>query len=196
MFDSSHGRTCLHYAAYYGHAESLRAILSAAKSAPVSQSWSAKPSSSSTKLLLALSLSLLMWSQMQGIRALRQRAGRHGGDAAAPCGEAGVAPLRPRPARERSHRVRLKWRIRVSTRIPPSLSLSSVRENAFLCHNSSCLLRKPATFDSPSRARAPFFFLRFPGSTPLHLAARGGNLDCVRQLLSWGADRLQRDSVG
>ncbi|KAK3151192.1 hypothetical protein QOZ80_3AG0242870 [Eleusine coracana subsp. coracana] len=39
MFDSSHGRTCLHYAAYYGHAESLRAILSAAKSAPVSQSW-------------------------------------------------------------------------------------------------------------------------------------------------------------
>ncbi|GJN31042.1 hypothetical protein PR202_gb19396 [Eleusine coracana subsp. coracana] len=39
MFDSSHGRTCLHYAAYYGHAESLRAILSAAKSTPVSQSW-------------------------------------------------------------------------------------------------------------------------------------------------------------
>jgi len=39
MFDSSHGRTCLHYAAYYGHADCLRAILSAAKSAPVSESW-------------------------------------------------------------------------------------------------------------------------------------------------------------
>ncbi|KAF8718744.1 hypothetical protein HU200_025045 [Digitaria exilis] len=39
MFDSSHGRTCLHYAAYYGHADCLRTILSAAKSAPVSQSW-------------------------------------------------------------------------------------------------------------------------------------------------------------
>jgi E3 ubiquitin-protein ligase XBAT32/33 len=39
MFDSSHGRTCLHYAAYYGHADCLRAILSAAQSAPVSQSW-------------------------------------------------------------------------------------------------------------------------------------------------------------
>lgn len=39
MFDSSHGRTCLHYAAYYGHADCLRTILSAAKSAPVSESW-------------------------------------------------------------------------------------------------------------------------------------------------------------
>ncbi|KAL5650119.1 hypothetical protein ACJX0J_040928, partial [Zea mays] len=38
--DSSHGRTCLHYAAYYGHADYLRTILSAAaKSAPVSESW-------------------------------------------------------------------------------------------------------------------------------------------------------------
>lgn len=35
-----------------------------------------------------------------------------------------------------------------------------------------------------------------PGSTPLHLAARGGSLDCVRELLAWGADRLQRDSSG
>lgn len=37
---------------------------------------------------------------------------------------------------------------------------------------------------------------RFPGSTPLHLAARGGWVDCVRELLAWGADRLQRDSAG
>ncbi|KAL5991963.1 hypothetical protein ACLOJK_012875 [Asimina triloba] len=35
-----------------------------------------------------------------------------------------------------------------------------------------------------------------PGSTPLHLAARGGCLDSVRELLAWGADRLQRDSSG
>jgi E3 ubiquitin-protein ligase XBAT32/33 len=39
MFDSSHGRTCLHYAAYYGHSDCLRAILSAARTSPVSQSW-------------------------------------------------------------------------------------------------------------------------------------------------------------
>ncbi|PON85614.1 Cdk-activating kinase assembly factor [Trema orientale] len=35
-----------------------------------------------------------------------------------------------------------------------------------------------------------------PGSTPLHLAARGGSLDCIRELLAWGADRLHRDSSG
>ncbi|KAG6492593.1 hypothetical protein ZIOFF_047558 [Zingiber officinale] len=34
------------------------------------------------------------------------------------------------------------------------------------------------------------------GSTPLHLAARGGSLDCVHTLLAWGADLLQRDSSG
>ena len=39
MFDSSHGRTCLHYAAYYGHSDCLRAVLTAARTAPVSQSW-------------------------------------------------------------------------------------------------------------------------------------------------------------
>jgi hypothetical protein len=35
-----------------------------------------------------------------------------------------------------------------------------------------------------------------PGSTPLHLAAKGGSLDCIRELLAWGADRLQRDASG
>lgn len=39
MFDSLHGRTCLHYAAYYGHSDCLQAILSAALSTPVAQSW-------------------------------------------------------------------------------------------------------------------------------------------------------------
>ncbi|KAJ8750537.1 hypothetical protein K2173_015693 [Erythroxylum novogranatense] len=38
-FDSIHGRTCLHHAAYYGHSDSLGAILSAAQSSPVAVSW-------------------------------------------------------------------------------------------------------------------------------------------------------------
>ncbi|XP_039004311.1 putative E3 ubiquitin-protein ligase XBAT31 [Hibiscus syriacus] len=38
-FDSIHGRTCLHYAAYYGHSDCLQAILSAAQSSPVAASW-------------------------------------------------------------------------------------------------------------------------------------------------------------
>lgn len=36
----------------------------------------------------------------------------------------------------------------------------------------------------------------YAGSTPLHLAARSGSLECVRILLAWGADRLQLDSSG
>lgn len=39
MFDSLHGRTCLHYAAYYGHSDCLQAIVSAAHSSPVAVSW-------------------------------------------------------------------------------------------------------------------------------------------------------------
>ncbi|XVF01052.1 hypothetical protein REPUB_Repub04eG0054400 [Reevesia pubescens] len=35
-----------------------------------------------------------------------------------------------------------------------------------------------------------------PGSTHLHLAARRGSLDCIRKLLAWGADRLQRYAFG
>lgn len=38
-FDSLNGRTCLHYAAYYGHSNCLKAILSAAQSSPVAVSW-------------------------------------------------------------------------------------------------------------------------------------------------------------
>ncbi|OAE30644.1 hypothetical protein AXG93_3016s1280 [Marchantia polymorpha subsp. ruderalis] len=34
------------------------------------------------------------------------------------------------------------------------------------------------------------------GSTPIHCAARGGSLECVRELLAWGADRTQRDLTG
>ncbi|KAE9587922.1 hypothetical protein Lal_00002832 [Lupinus albus] len=39
MFDAIYGRTCLHYAAYYGHSSCLKAILWAAKSSPVAASW-------------------------------------------------------------------------------------------------------------------------------------------------------------
>ncbi|CAN4119894.1 unnamed protein product [Withania somnifera] len=38
-FDSLNGRTCLHYAAYYGHFESLKAILSAARTSHIAASW-------------------------------------------------------------------------------------------------------------------------------------------------------------
>ncbi|KAJ6715905.1 HOMEOBOX PROTEIN WARIAI [Salix koriyanagi] len=38
-FDSLNGRTCLHYAAYYGHSDCLQVILSAAQSSPVAVSW-------------------------------------------------------------------------------------------------------------------------------------------------------------
>ncbi|KAK4492048.1 hypothetical protein RD792_002838 [Penstemon davidsonii] len=39
MFDSVNGRTCLHYAAYYGHSDCLQAILSAARTSQVAASW-------------------------------------------------------------------------------------------------------------------------------------------------------------
>ncbi|KAK4375132.1 hypothetical protein RND71_005809 [Anisodus tanguticus] len=39
MFDSLNGRTCLHYAAYYGHSDCLKTILSAARTSHVASSW-------------------------------------------------------------------------------------------------------------------------------------------------------------
>ncbi|CAM0958401.1 unnamed protein product [Alopecurus aequalis] len=39
MFDSVHARTCLHHAAYYGHVDCLEAVLSAAQTTPVADSW-------------------------------------------------------------------------------------------------------------------------------------------------------------
>ncbi|KAL8129021.1 hypothetical protein V2J09_018176 [Rumex salicifolius] len=39
MFDSKNGRTCLHYAAHYGHSDCLQTILSTAKSSHVAFSW-------------------------------------------------------------------------------------------------------------------------------------------------------------
>ncbi|KAJ8560323.1 hypothetical protein K7X08_004381 [Anisodus acutangulus] len=39
VFDSLNGRTCLHYAAYYGHSDCLKTILSAARTSHVASSW-------------------------------------------------------------------------------------------------------------------------------------------------------------
>ncbi|KAL9235297.1 hypothetical protein vseg_010068 [Gypsophila vaccaria] len=39
MFDSLRGRTCLHYAAYNGHPDCLKAILSTARTSDVAMSW-------------------------------------------------------------------------------------------------------------------------------------------------------------
>ncbi|KAL7585404.1 hypothetical protein Lser_V15G42362 [Lactuca serriola] len=39
MFDSLNGRTCLHYAAYYGHSDCLQTILSSARTSHVASSW-------------------------------------------------------------------------------------------------------------------------------------------------------------
>ncbi|XP_073043526.1 putative E3 ubiquitin-protein ligase XBAT31 isoform X2 [Primulina eburnea] len=39
LFDTLKGRTCLHYAAYYGHSDCLESILSAANSTAVAHSW-------------------------------------------------------------------------------------------------------------------------------------------------------------
>jgi E3 ubiquitin-protein ligase XBAT32/33 len=39
MFDSVHARTCLHHAAYYGRVDCLDAILCAAQTTSVADSW-------------------------------------------------------------------------------------------------------------------------------------------------------------
>ncbi|GJU80425.1 putative E3 ubiquitin-protein ligase XBAT31 [Tanacetum coccineum] len=39
MFDSLNGRTCLHYAAFYGHSDILQTILSAARTSHIAASW-------------------------------------------------------------------------------------------------------------------------------------------------------------
>ncbi|KAL8252874.1 hypothetical protein R6Q59_036567 [Mikania micrantha] len=39
MFDSLNGRTCLHYAAYFGHSNCLQTILSSAQTSHISVSW-------------------------------------------------------------------------------------------------------------------------------------------------------------
>ncbi|XP_052184114.1 putative E3 ubiquitin-protein ligase XBAT31 [Diospyros lotus] len=121
-FDSINGRTCLHYAAYYGHSDCLKAILSAARSSHVAASWG--------------------FSRFVNIRD---------GQGATP------------------------------------LHLAARRSQPECVH----ILLDNGAIVSAATGR-----YGFPGSSPLHLAARGGSLDCIRELLAWGADRLQRDGSG
>lgn len=121
-FDSTNGRTCLHYAAYYGHSDCLQAILQAAHSNPISESWG--------------------FARFVNVRDAK-----------------GATPL---------HLAAKKCR--------PTCVRMLLDKGALVC---------VSTGDYGS-----------PGSTPLHLAARGGCLDSVRELLAWGADRLQMDSAG
>ncbi|GKV32850.1 hypothetical protein SLEP1_g41416 [Rubroshorea leprosula] len=122
MFDSGNERTCLHYAAYYGHSDCLQAILSAAQSSSVAVSWG--------------------YARFVNIRDRK-----------------GATPLHL-AARQRQ----------------PECVHILLDNGALVC---------------ASTGRNGF-----RGSTPLHLAARGGSLDCIRKLLAWGADRRQRDASG
>ncbi|XP_057473583.1 putative E3 ubiquitin-protein ligase XBAT31 [Actinidia eriantha] len=122
MFDSIHGRTCLHYAAYYGHPECLQVILFAACTSHVAVSWG--------------------FSRFVNIRDGK-----------------GATPLH----------------------------LASRQRQPECVH---ILLDKGALVCASTGGYG------FAGSTPLHLAARGGSLDCTRELLAWGADRLQTDASG
>lgn len=122
MFDSLRGRTCLHYAAYYGHSDCLQAVLSAARTSHVAMSWGFA-------------------------RFVNIRDGK------------GETPLHL-AARQRQ----------------PECVHILLDSGALVCASTGGY--------------------GYPGSTPLHVAARGGSLDCIRELLAWGADRLQRDASG
>ncbi|KAK8952657.1 putative E3 ubiquitin-protein ligase XBAT31 [Platanthera guangdongensis] len=121
-FDSANGRTCLHYAAYYGHSDCLQAIIQAAQSNPISESWG--------------------FARFVNVRDAK-----------------GATPLHLAAKKSRPTCVRM------------------------LLDNGALVCVSTGDYGSP-------------GSTPLHLAARGGCLDSVRELLAWGADRLQMDSAG
>ncbi|XP_073276419.1 putative E3 ubiquitin-protein ligase XBAT31 [Primulina huaijiensis] len=122
LFDALKGRTCLHYAAHYGHSDCLKSILSAANSTPVAHSWG--------------------FSRFVNIRD-----------------KSGATPLHLASRQKQSDCVHIL-----------------LSRGALVCASTGGY--------------------SYSGNTPLHLAARGGSLDCVRELLSWGADRLQRDSSG
>ncbi|XP_038877653.1 putative E3 ubiquitin-protein ligase XBAT31 isoform X1 [Benincasa hispida] len=122
MFDSLNRRTCLHYAAYYGHSDCLEAIISAAHSAPVAATWGF-------------------------IRYVNIRDG------------GGATPLH----------------IAARRRQPQCIQI--------LLANGALVCALTCTYG-------------YPGSSPLHLASRSGSLECVRELLAWGAERLQVDSAG
>ncbi|OIW01018.1 hypothetical protein TanjilG_14201 [Lupinus angustifolius] len=122
MFDSLSRRTCLHYAAYYGHLGCLKAILSTAHSTRVADSWG--------------------FSRFVNIRDIN-----------------GETPLHL-AARQRQ---------------------------------TECL---HFLLDRGALVCATTGGYGYHGSTPLHMAAHGGSVECVRMLLASGADRLQLDPYG
>lgn len=61
MFDSLNGRTCLHYAAYYGHSDCVQTILSSARTSHVSVSWWAS-------VFLFILVKLIVFSQICSFR--------------------------------------------------------------------------------------------------------------------------------
>nr|CAB3463662.1 unnamed protein product [Digitaria exilis] len=109
MFDSVNERSCLHHAAYFGHVDCLKAILSAAQTTQVADSWG--------------------FARFVNVRD------NHG-----------ATPLH------------------LAARQGRPVCLQVLLENGAIV---SALT-----------------------------GSYGGNLDCIRKLLAWGADRLQRDSAG
>ncbi|WVZ95855.1 hypothetical protein U9M48_041566 [Paspalum notatum var. saurae] len=158
MFDSVHARTCLHHAAYFGHVDCLQAILSAAQTTPVADSWgfarfvNVRDDHGATPLHLAA---------RQGRPGCLQVLLENGAIVSALTGSYGYS----------------SW----------CLMGQPEDRRLFNCAALSASLLIRALLSAACR---------FPGSTSLHLAARSGNLDCIRKLLAWGADRLQRDSAG
>ncbi|MCO5567766.1 hypothetical protein L7F22_021461 [Adiantum nelumboides] len=128
IFDTSHGRTCLHYVAKSGHLHCLQKILCAAQLPAVAQTWG--------------------YTQFINVRD-----------------GSGATPLHL--AARSCH---------------PSI--------VHLLLSSGALVCAITTKSSSSSSSLGF------GSTPLHFAARGGSIECVKELLAWGADRLQRNSQG
>jgi hypothetical protein len=94
----------------------LRGVLRARGLPPDHPLWLAFVAPAVSPLLSGPFANVFSAVEVQGVRALRERARRHRSEAAAPRGEAGLAALRPRPTRERRHRVCLQWRLWV--RIP------------------------------------------------------------------------------
>lgn len=128
IFDTSHGRTCLHYTAKSGHIHCLQRVLNAAQLPAVAQTWG--------------------YAQFINVRD-----------------GSGATPLHL--AARSCH---------------PCIVRLLLSNGALVC---------ATTTKSSSNSSSLGF-----GSTPLHFAARGGSIECVKELLAWGADRLQRNSQG